>query len=332
MDLFHRFLKETIIFTMKAPPLLVSYSSIDDYLSAISPEDREQYEKQIRSLVCKGLPPVVSSQCLANLFGYTNTFVHSMASKNWKYYRGFSIRKGKKKRYIQAPKVALKVIQKWLGFHLAKSINYNDFVYGFVEGKSAIDAAACHTNATWVYSVDIKDFFPSTSKETLISNLESLGYSRKASALIASLCCYEDYLAQGSPSSPVLSNLVMRDIDLELYKISMIHGVRLTRYADDIVFSGQSEFPESLKREVKSLFVDTCWSLSEQKEYFAQIPKRLKVHGLLVHQNSPRLTKGYRNKIRAFRHLLEAHKVHEKDIKRLTGHIKYAESVDRHKN
>jgi len=177
-------------------------------------------------------------------------------------------------------------------------------------------------------SIDIKDFFPSTTDEVVKVALQDLGYSEKACNLIVALCCYRDRLAQGSPASPVLSNLVMKDIDSQLNQISQTHGVRFTRYADDIVFSGYGEFPEPLKNQSKSLFENTCWELSPQKEYYAALPKRLKVHGLIVQGNKPRLTKGYRNKIRAFKHMLEMGKVDEKDIKRLTGHIKYAESVD----
>jgi RNA-directed DNA polymerase len=317
---------------MIAPPLLVSYSSLDDYLASLSPELREQYEGQIRALVNRGLPPVVSAHCLATLFGYSTKFVYALKRKSWKYYRNFTIQQGKKKRKIQAPKVSLKVIQKWFGFHLAKAISYEEFVYGFVEGRSALDAAAVHTNAKWVYSIDIKDFFPSTSEDVLKINLQSLGYSEKASDLITALCCHRANLAQGSPSSPVLSNLVMRDIDSKLHELSIKHGIRFTRYADDIVFSGQSDFPEELRNETKALFETTCWELSQSKEYFAQLPKRLKVHGLLVHQDKPRLTKGYRNKIRAFKHMLEVGKVNEKDLKRLSGHIKYAEAVEKYKS
>lgn len=317
---------------MKAPPLLVSFSSVDDYLSALDPELREQYEEQIRLLVNQGLPPIVSSRCLATLFGFTTKFVNAMRLQNWKYYRTFTIRKGKKKRAIQAPKVALKVIQKWFGFHLAEAVEYDEFVYGFIGGKSAVEAAGQHANARWVYSIDIKEFFPSTTEEVVSAALQGLGYSDKACNLIVPLCCYRDRLAQGSPSSPVLSNLVMKDIDSQINQISQAHGVRFTRYADDIVFSGQGEFPEALKDQAKSLFDNTCWELSPQKEYFAALPKRLKVHGLIVHGSRPRLTKGYRNKIRAFKHMLETGKVHEKDIKRLTGHIKYAESIDKYES
>jgi len=70
------------------------------------------------------------------------------------------------------------------------------------------------------------------------------------------------------------------------------------------------------------------WEISEKKEYYAERPNRLKVYGLLVHGERPRLTKGYRNRIRAFRHLLEAEKITEEDLKRIKGHLAYAQSVE----
>ena len=135
-------------------------------------------------------------------------------------------------------------------------------------------------------------------------------------------------MAQGSPSSPVLSNLVMMDIDEQLAAIGRQYDVHFTRYADDIIFSGVNEFNEEIKEQIQALFNNTCWVLSPKKEYFAVLPKRLKVHGLLVHGGRPRLTKGYRNKIRAFKHLVATGNVNDKDMKRVMGHINYSDSVD----
>ncbi len=318
---------------MLAPPLLVSYATLDDYLDSLSPELREQHETSIRKLVEEGnLPPVVSPQCLAILFGYSTRFIASMANRNWKYYRSFSIRKGKKTRDIQAPKVALKVIQKWFGNHLAQSIKFQDHVYGFIPNKSAPEAAAQHANATWVYSVDISDFFRNTPSTVVKKSLVNIGYSDSAAKLLSQLLCFKKYLAQGSPASPVISNIVFRGIDDQLKDLADKYQLRLTRYADDIVFSGTKEFPEIIKSKIKNIFANTCWELSAEKEYYSHLPKRLKVHGLLVHGEKPRLTKGYRNKIRAYKHLMNSQKVKEKDLSRIQGHINYSNSVDKLKN
>ena len=315
---------------MLAPPLLVSYSSVEDYLSALTPELRDEHDEKIRALVASRLPPVVSSRCLSVLFGYSTQFVKALSLKNYKYYREFTIRKGKKRRKIQAPRVALKVIQKWFGYHLAEALPVEDYVYGFVAGRSAIDAAAKHCGSSWVYSVDIQDFFPSTKDDVVIEELVELGYSEKGAALITHLCCYNNSLGQGAPSSPVLSNLVMRPIDLELGTLADELGITFSRYADDIVFSGDNPFPQNLRGAVANIFAKTCWKLSPNKEYLAKTEKgqRLKVHGLLVNGDRPRLTKGYRNKIRTYKHLLENDKI-SRNRNRIIGHIKFAESVDK---
>lgn len=313
---------------MNAPPLLVSYSSLDDYLSALNDDLRDQHAQEITELVNNNLPPIVSIRCLALLFGYSAKFINSMYIRNYKYYRTFKIRRGRKKREINAPRVALKTIQKWFGYHLSHTLTFNEAVYGFIPERSAVDAAAVHCNAQWVYSVDVKDFFPTTTYEVIKTALQEIGYSDRGADIITKLNCYGDKLAQGSPSSPVLSNLVMRNIDEQLAVISQQNDIRFTRYADDIVLSGVNEFNEEIKEQIQALFNNTCWVLSPKKEYFAALPKRLKVHGLLVHGGRPRLTKGYRNKIRAFKHLVATGNVNEEDIKRIMGHIKYADSVD----
>lgn len=313
---------------MNTAPFLVSFSSVDEYLAALDDSHKLLHEADIRRLCELGLPPVVSASSLGVLFGFTAKFIHAMSDQSYKFYRTFKIKKGKKIRSIEAPKVSIKVIQKWFAHHLAAAINFEENVCGFVPGRSHITAAMQHSNANWVYSVDIKDFFQTTTLEKVILSLEDMGYTKPGAEIIAQLCCYKGNLAQGAPSSPVLSNLAMKSIDNEIRNISSEYNTRFTRYADDIVLSGTDEIPIDLPERVKLVFDNTCWSLAPEKEYQAKSPNRLKVHGLLVHMDKPRLTKGYRNKIRSYKHLLENDKVKAEDIARLTGHIKYAESID----
>lgn len=323
---------------MKAPPLFVSYITLKDYLSALNPELREEFGDEISRLVKRKLPPVVSKRCLAVLFGYSIPFMSTLSENSSKYYRSFTITTGKKTRSIKAPRVALKVIQKWFGYHLAESIPFDPYVYGFVPGRSSIDAAAKHCRSAWVYSVDIENFFPTTRDDVVKEELVRIGYSEYGAKLITRLCCYKNpreikerpYLGQGAPSSPVLSNLVMKPIDKKLNLLADNLGITFTRYVDDIVFSGISAFPESLGKDVEIIFNETSWKLSPNKKYFADAHKgqRLKVHGLLVNGEKPRLTKGYRNKIRAYKHLYNNNEIQPKDENRIKGHILYAESVN----
>lgn len=135
------------------------------------------------------------------------------------------IQKGTKKREINAPNKALKNIQQWLGHHLASAVKFDDQVFGFVRGRSAPLAAAVHCGATWVYSLDLADFFPTTSNRQVTAALETIGYPEHAATLISSLCCLGGNLPQGSPASPTLSNLVFSPLDKELQDISMRTGI-----------------------------------------------------------------------------------------------------------
>jgi RNA-directed DNA polymerase len=310
------------------PPFLISFPDADALKAALLPDVRDKYWVDIETLLAKKLPPAVSVRVLACLFGFSSKFVGAMRRNPTKYYRTFIIRKGKKKRVINAPKVALKIIQKWLSFHLASQLTFDPAVYGFVSGKSAPQAAAVHSSAKWVYSLDIANFFPTTSRHSVSTALHGIGYSPHAAELISDLCCYLGNLSQGSPASPVLSNLVFSPCDELLRQIAEVTGSRYTRYADDIVFSGTGAPPANIAELVRKVVTDAGWQVAEGKEHLAVLPHRLKVHGLLVHGEEPRLTKGYRNRIRAFSHLLKHEKVSPEDVPRLTGHLSYAKSVD----
>ncbi len=313
---------------MESPPLLVSFSNIEQFLNSLDDKSQAEYGTEISQLVEQGLPPAVSFRCLATLFGYSLPFLQSMHSNPEKYYRTFQIASGKKRRVIRAPRVSLKVIQKWLGHHLSEAVAFDNSVYGFVKGRSAIDAAAAHCGAKWVYSIDIENFFPSTSTDKVKQALVVQGYSEHAATIIAKLSSYEGNLAQGSPASPFLSNLVFRNADQAIFDIADRYSLVYTRYADDIVISGKSDFPEQIKSDLAELIHNEGWIISANKEHFAMQPNRLKVHGLLVHGDSPRLTKGYRNKVRAFKHLLQTGKVKESDAPRLRGHVAFSDAVD----
>ena len=317
---------------MRLPqPLLQSryfiFETHSDLIAALIPEITGDEGKEIDRLASLSLPPITSREALATMLGVSPGLVWSLQNRPLRHYRVFEITTGKKVRTIQAPRIALKVIQKWLSVQLNPHYIPPNHVFGFVPGRSHIDAAAMHCGATWVYSVDIKDFFPTTPASLVVASLAKIGYNVISARLIAELCCYNGFLPQGAPTSPLLSNLAFAQVDESLSMLAKKYSLTLTRYADDVVFSGQELLPEGLSDEIQKIFASLPWSLAEHKTEFSQSPNRLKVHGLLVHGNNPRLTKGYRNKIRAYSHLLKNDKVMQKDIHKIRGHLNYLKQV-----
>jgi hypothetical protein len=309
--------------------LCFTFSTGEDLLRALGGSIEPAEAESIKQLVAKGLPPITSARALAAMVGVNEGLIWSMVNRQARHYRIFQIPKGQGRRSITAPRVALKTIQKWLSVRLQAIYQRPDHVFGFIPGLSHIDAATRHLNASWVLSIDIENFFPSTPELLVHDSLLKIGYPDMGATLIARLACFQKHLAQGAPTSPVLSNIAFLPTDTRLNALAMNHQLRFTRYADDIVLSGTGQFPASLTDDVCSLFLQTPWRIAEQKTHLAVLPSRLKVHGLLVHGDKIRLTKGYRNKLRAFKHLHDKGAIHPDHLARIRGHLSYASAVDR---
>lgn len=309
--------------------LCFTFESADELVRALGDTVDSEEIATIERLTELQLPPITSPHTLATMLGLNDGLVWSMINRTHRHYRTFSVPKGKRERLIHAPRVALKVLQKWLSVRLTALYERPSHVFGFVPGLSHLDAAAQHLSAQWVFSVDIENFFPTTPELLVSTRLQAMGFNELGAKVISRLACFQGNLAQGAPSSPVLSNICFSDVDQQLSAVAARHGVRMSRYADDIVFSGISEFPPQLKSDVLSLFLESTWKLAEHKTTLDILPNRLKVHGLLVHGDKIRLTKGYRNQIRAYRHLMDRGAIGDADEDRIRGHLTYAAAVDK---
>jgi len=293
-------------------------------------KESEAYIAEIHRLFEQKLPPVVSSDSLAVMLGYNPGFIYSMLVNPRRHYRVFELPNSKKIRIITAPKVGVKIIQKWLSIHFENKWVHNDNVFGFVKGKSHLDAAAKHLGATWVASVDIENFFPSVNAFQVANALTALGYREaEGIGIITKIACKNGRLVQGSPCSPVLSNIVLRDLDFDINDFVKTNGLVYTRYADDIVVSGKKNTELNIVDVLTKIVQKHGWNVSERKSSFDVKPNRLKVHGLLVDGKELRLTKGYRNKMRAYKHLMNNNQV-ETNYNNIRGHLNYAELIRRY--
>src|SRR5690606_38227468 len=91
-----------------------------------------------------------------------------------------------------------------------------------------------------ILKVDLKDFFPSINFNRVINVFLKAGYTRDISFSLARICTLHNSLPQGAPTSPILSNLIIKRLDIRLEKLSKKLKLNYTRYADDLTFSGDS--------------------------------------------------------------------------------------------
>ncbi|MDO4224121.1 MAG: reverse transcriptase family protein [Acinetobacter sp.] len=143
-------------------------------------------------------------------------------------------RKNKKARILYVPNDELKEHLKSLLPDLQEIYKNNVLVecdHAFVQGKNCITHAMQHTKQRFVLKMDIENFFHSIHTSHVakyIPNIEPYA-----------LAFINDKLPQGFPTSPILANIAMIEIDYKIQQALNIDQSKIfyTRYADDLTFS-----------------------------------------------------------------------------------------------
>lgn len=107
-------------------------------------------------------------------------------------------------------------------------------------GLSIASNGAKHRNKRFVFNLDFEDFFGSFNfgrvRGFFLSNREFKLDDEVATSL-AQICCHDNKLPQGAPTSPIVTELITRILDVRLSKIAKAYGCSYSRYADDLTFS-----------------------------------------------------------------------------------------------
>lgn len=229
-------------------------------------------------------------------------------------------------RTIHAPDDALKLVQRRLSDllqdyvdELISSTGRKDRVaHGFKRHRSIITNARRHRNRRFVFNVDLEDFFPSINfgrvRGFLLKNKDFALHDRVAT-VIAQIACHENSLPQGSPCSPIISNLIAQVLDMRLVRLASIAGCTYSRYADDLTFStNKREFPveiavpsdvtggaAQLWKPAKQLQheIERCgFRINNTKIHMMYRRSRQDVTGLVVNQKI-NIRREYRHNVRA---------------------------------
>ena len=230
-----------------------------------------------------------------------------------KRYRTFKIPKKKKGefRVISSPVQQLKNIQYFIKFILEAIYEPQECVMGFVKKKSVVDNAKKHINKCYVKNIDIKDFFPSVSQDMILRCLIHSPYNihYNVAFMIARLCCIkkEDdskVLPQGSPTSPILANMICEGLDNAITNLAKRFNLDYTRYADDMTFSGQYNAFKDEGKFIKGLNLiieQYGFKLNTEKNRTQKHGSRQEVTGIII-SSKTNVRRKYVKEIRVMLH------------------------------
>lgn len=234
-------------------------------------------------------------------------------------YKTFSIKKkAGGDRVISAPKFKIKLIQRELLKLIQKY--YPDSkppVHGFVKQKSILTNAEQHLNKTFIFNIDLKDFFPSIhfGRVRGIFKNKPFEFTDDVAAVLAHICCKNGELPQGAPTSPIISNLACRQLDNELRALAKRYQATYTRYCDDITFSFTvkrfQDLPHqlintktpliSLGSELEALIQRNSFTVNPSKTRLNGRASRMEVTGITVNEQ-PNVSRKFIHEIRGMLH------------------------------
>lgn len=221
-------------------------------------------------------------------------------------------------RPIDAPEKDLKKDMKEIVSILLRDLKLltHDSAWAYVNGRDVVHAMQEHTNnkSRWYLKIDLKNFFGSCSPDFIYKQLQTiypfannLGVQNVLTMLdkLTDLACLNNGLPQGTPLSPLLTNLIMIEFDYKINKLlnTLVKDNKLykqryvyTRYADDIIISAKCKFNyELVLKELKKLFKDTPLKINNDKTRFGTSAGRNWNLGIMCNKDN-KTTIGYKRK------------------------------------
>ena len=229
-------------------------------------------------------------------------------------------------RKLNAPTDKLKHLQRCLADLLNecfdeicnKDKQRKSLSHGFRKNHSIITNAKKHKNKRYVFNIDLMDFFPSLNfarvRGFFIKNYH-FNLESKIATFIAQIACHNNELPQGSPCSPIISNLIGHLLDIRMHNLAKKTECTYSRYADDLTFStNKKDFSEKIafmKDENvwvagKSLIKEigkVGFSINDKKTSMQYKSARQTITGLIVNEKI-NIKKEYYKKARSMCHEL----------------------------
>ena len=257
----------------------------------------------------------------------------------------FVFKKRKIFRTSEKLKKYLRFIDRVILRYLAKD---EKVVHSFIKNKSTLTAVQAHALSRFFFITDVDDFFPNIKTEdvrrVLIrdKSLIPIEDIKKYIDRIVLMTTVDDSIPVGFPTSPQLSNAFLFEFDANLKEYCINKKLIYTRYADDIIISGDTFNELSNLREVVQELLNKYASpklkLNSKKTYITQLGNKVKILGLIIKPNGEvTIDAKYKKNIESLLHFYINDKNRYSDLltkkmhgekKSLSGLLHYAKSID----
>ncbi len=243
-------------------------------------------------------PFIYDTYQLSAFLGLGRKTLFDMSKNTGKYYHELVLaKKNGGVRVINAPASSLKRVQRKILDGILSHFPVSEYATAYRANGNLVKNASVHCGKKYLLKLDISDFFGSIQFYMVQSTVfNTYFFPKQIGYMLTSLCCVDGVLPQGAPTSPCLSNLVLRHFDRVMGAWCKKSGIDYTRYCDDITFSGNEPLYKAYVK-AKAMLEDMGLYLNEKKTRFITNASRQIVTGLTVNEKVS-VSADYKRKLR----------------------------------
>lgn len=235
---------------------------------------------------------------LCNDLGYSARALYAASNTIYRHYHRVDIPKADGGvRTLNVPDVYLKSVQKSIVRNLLAYEEISPYATAYHIGGSTRKNAQPHMGASVILKMDIKKFFDHISYPMVKAKVFTADkYSEANRVLLSVLCIYNEHTPQGAPTSPYISNIIMKDFDNCVGAWCDERGIKYTRYCDDMTFSGDFD-PKEVKSYVSREIQREGFYVNNKKTVIVRDGRRKEITGIVVNDKVS-IPNTYKKKIR----------------------------------
>lgn len=234
-----------------------------------------------------------------------------------------------KKRKIDCPSKELKAIQRWVLVNYLNSFPVSARANGFIPERGIKRNAQFHLKKSFLLTVDIKDFFPSISQKQVYQSLQKYFKDKEFSLKLSKVCTFKRFLPQGAPTSPMLSNIVFKEIDDKIAKFCNSKLVVYSRYADDLVFSCDTRSTlTEIYLFVRTLLTQNNFRINESKTKFLSGRGRIVITGININEGKLTVRKEIKRNLRSNIYNLIVKKDKTIKVNSILGYLSFIKDIE----
>lgn len=207
-------------------------------------------------------------------------------------------------RQINSSNGKLKEVQAHLYNFMTKKVEIPQYIYGGVKGKNNVCNARFHQGNKYVFTTDLKSFFPTISHKQVFQMFLQEGCTPTIARILTKLTTCKYQVPQGIPTSTLIANLVFKPYGLKIYQLAKENHIKFSMFVDDITLSSKADF-KNLIPQFLSIIQKSGFKINHKKTHYQT--KNPIITGVICQNNRLLAPLGYKKKVAILSKQLPTH-------------------------